>query len=284
MADLAGKTCIVTGASSGIGTATAHGLARRGAALALVGRDRTRLEAVAGQCREAGAGPVRTYQADFAELAQVRDLADALLEDWPRVDVLVNNAALVLQRREQTVDGYEKVFAVNHMAPYLLTRLLLDRVVASAPARIVNVASDAHTFGPLEPDDYMSTRDFKPLKVYGRSKLANILFTVELARRLEGTGVLVNCLHPGFVSTGLARDHRLGVLFLKVARWFPGVKSPSDGAETTLFLAAEPVEVSGEYFVNRSVHPTKDYAKDPVTARRLWDDSARLVGLDHPPS
>ena len=280
MTQLAGKTCIVTGASSGIGTATAVGLAARGASLALVGRDGARLEAVAEDCRRAGAPLVRVYKADFAELAQVRDLADSLLEDWPRIDVLVNNAALVLQHREETVDGYEKVFAVNHLAPYLLTRLLLDRLVASAPSRVVNVASDAHGFGALDPDDYMSTRQFKPLKVYGRSKLANILFTVELARRLEGTGVTANCLHPGFVSTGLARDNKIGVAFLKLARFFPGVKSPSDGAETTLHLAADPVDVSGEYFVDGKVHPTKDYAKDPVMARRLWDDSAQLVGLD----
>ena len=280
MTQLTGKTCIVTGASSGIGTATAVGLARLGASLGLVGRDGGRLEAVAEDCRTAGAADVKTYKADFAELAQVRDLADQLLEDWPRLDVLINNAALVLQHREETVDGYEKVFAVNHLAPYLLTRLLLDRVVDSAPSRIINVASDAHTFGALEPDDYMSTRAYKPMKVYGRSKLANILFTVELARRLEGTGVTANCLHPGFVSTGLARDNRLGVAFLKIARFFPGVRNPDDGASSTLFLATAPVEVSGEYFFNSKVHPTKDYAKDPVMAQRLWDDSAKLVGLD----
>jgi NAD(P)-dependent dehydrogenase (short-subunit alcohol dehydrogenase family) len=276
--ELAGKACIVTGASSGIGTATAFGLARLGASLALVGRDSVRLEAVASSCREAGAVDVKSYQADFSELDQVRALADELLADCPRIDVLVNNAALALQHREETVDGYEKVFAVNHLAPYLLTRLLLDRLVASAPSRIVNVASDAYTFGAMEPDDYMSTRSFRPLKVYGRSKLANILFTSELARRLEGTGVTANCLHPGFVSTGLARDNKLGVLFLKLAK--PFIKSPADGAETTLFLASEPVTVSGEYFVDRKAHQTKDYAQDPAMARRLWDDSARLVGLD----
>jgi NAD(P)-dependent dehydrogenase (short-subunit alcohol dehydrogenase family) len=278
MRDMAGKACIVTGASSGIGSATALGLARRGADLAVVGRDEARLEAIAAACREAGAGDVRTYRADFAVLDEVRGLADQLLADWPRIDVLINNAALVLQHREETPDGYEKVFAVNHLAPYLLTRLLLDRLVASAPSRIVNVASDAHTFGPMEPDDYMSTHSYKPLKVYGRSKLANILFTVELATRLEGSGVTVNCLHPGFVSTGLARDHKVGVLFLKLAR--PFIKSPADGAETTLSLACDPVEVSGEYFVDGKVHHTKDYAKDPAMAARLWHDSAHLVGLD----
>jgi NAD(P)-dependent dehydrogenase (short-subunit alcohol dehydrogenase family) len=277
MTQLAGKSCIVTGASSGIGSATAVGLARLNASLALVGRDGARLEAVAERCRDAGTGEVRTYKADFGDLERVRGLADELLDDWPRIDVLVNNAALVLQHREVTIDGYERVFAVNHLAPYLLTRLLLDRIVESAPARIINVASDAHGFGPMDPDDYMSTRSFKPMKVYGRSKLANILFTVELARRLEGTGVTANCLHPGFVSTGLARDNKLGVLFLKLAR--PFIKSASDGAETTVHLASEPVTVSGEYFVDCEVHPTKDYAKDPEMARRLWEDSARLVGL-----
>jgi retinol dehydrogenase-14 len=280
MADMAGKACIVTGASSGIGTATALGLSRRGAKLAVVGRDGARLEAVAQQCREAGSPEVKAYKADFAELEQVRTLADALLEDWPVIDVLINNAALVLQHRETTVDGYEKVFAVNHLAPYLLTRLLLDRVSGSAPSRIVNVASDAHTFGAMEPDDYMSTASYKPMKVYGRSKLANILFTVELASRMQGSGVTVNCLHPGFVSTGLARDNKIAVLFLKVAKLFPGVKSPDSGAKDTLMLACDPITTMGEYYANGKIHETKDYARDPAMAKRLWDDSAKLVGLD----
>jgi NAD(P)-dependent dehydrogenase (short-subunit alcohol dehydrogenase family) len=274
---MTGKTCVVTGASAGIGTATARGLAQRGASLALVGRDSARLEAVASACRELGAPEVATYVCDFAALDNVRELADSLLEDLPRIDVLINNAALVMQRREETVDGYEKVFAVNHLAPYLLTRLLLDRLVASAPSRIVNVSSDAHTFGEMEPDDYMSTKGYKPLKVYGRSKLANILFTVELAGRLTGTGVTVNCLHPGFVSTSLGRDNKLGLLFVKVVS--PFIKKPADGASTVLHLACEEVVESGEYFVDGKVHPTKPYAKDLIMASRLWDDSAELVGL-----
>ena len=165
--------------------------------MALVGRDAARLDGGRRCLSRAGRREVRTYACDFAALDNVRELADSLLDDLPRIDVLINNAALVLQRREETVDGYEKVFAVNHLAPYLLTRLLLDRLVASAPARIVNVSSDAHTFGALEPDDYMSTRGFKPLKVYGRSKLANILFTVELAGGSKGTGVTVELPAPG---------------------------------------------------------------------------------------
>lgn len=275
--EMSGKTCVVTGASAGIGTATARGLAQRGASLALVGRDLGRLESVASECRSDGAADVRVYPCDFAALDNVRELADSLLDDLPRIDVLINNAALVLQKREETVDGFEKVFAVNHLAPYLLTRLLLDRVVASAPARIVNVSSDAHTFGALEPDDYMSTRTYKPLKVYGRSKLANILFTVELAGRLAGTGVTVNCLHPGFVSTSLGRDSKLGLLFVKLAS--PFIKKPADGAATVLHLACDEVTENGEYFVDSKVHATKDYARDLVMASRLWDDSAELVGL-----
>jgi retinol dehydrogenase-14 len=279
MTQMTGKTCVVTGASAGIGEATALGLARRGADLALVGRDAARLERVAQECRTAGAGVVRTYVADFAVLDQVRALAADLLADLPRIDVLVNNAALALQHREVTVDGYEKVFAVNHLAPYLLTRLLLDRVVASAPSRVVVVASDAHAFGPMEPGDYMSTRSFKPLKVYGRSKLANILFTVELAKRLEGAGVTVNCLHPGFVSTSLGRDNKLAAVVLRAARVLPFVKSPEGGAALTLQLACDPVTASGEYWSDGKVTATKAYAKDPATAKRLWDDSAQLVGL-----
>lgn len=275
--DMSGKTCVVTGASAGIGTATATGLARRGASLVLVGRDTSRLEAVRRQCLSAGAASVAVHSCDFASLEAVRELALTLLDEQPRIDVLINNAALVLQRREETVDGYEKVFAVNHLAPYLLTRLLLDRLVESAPARIVNVASDAHGFGELDPTDYMSTRSYRPMKVYGRSKLANILFTVELAARLEGTGVTANAVHPGFVSTSLARDNKLGALFLRLAR--PFIKSPADGAETTLVVACDDVGVSGAYFADGRVAAPKPYATDPVMARRLWDDSAELVGL-----
>jgi NAD(P)-dependent dehydrogenase (short-subunit alcohol dehydrogenase family) len=275
---MSGKTCIVTGASAGIGTATARGLAERGASLALVGRDSSRLSAVAAECSSLTSGSVTSYVCDFAALENVRDLAVTLLDELPRIDVLINNAALVVQRREVTVDGYEKMFAVNHLAPYLLTRLLLDRLVESAPARIVNVSSDAHTFGPLYPDDYMSEDGrFRPLKVYGRSKLANILFTLELAKRLEGTGVTANCLHPGFVNTSLGRDNKLGLLFVKLAG--PFIKKPAEGADTVLMLACEDVAENGRYFADREVTATKPYAKDPVMAERLWNDSAELVGL-----
>ena len=279
MASMSGKTVVVTGATAGIGSATAVGLARLGADLALVGRDATRMDAVSAECRRAGAGSVRGYLADFAVLAEVRSLAASLLADLPRIDVLVNNAGLVSQHRAETVDGYERVFAVNHLAPYLLTRLLCDRIVESAPSRIVVVASDAYTFGELNPDDWMSTASYKPMKVYGRSKLANMLFTHTLAERLAGTGVSVNCLHPGFVSTSLARDNRLGALFLKAAR--PFIRSPEKGAATSLLLATEPIggSVSGAYFSDGVRKDTLPRATDAAMARRLWDDSAALVGL-----
>jgi NAD(P)-dependent dehydrogenase (short-subunit alcohol dehydrogenase family) len=276
-AEMAGKTCIVTGATAGIGEEIAKGLARRGATVAVVGRDEERLAAVAKECQELGAPMAHAYRADFAVLEDVRDLALRLLEDLPRVDVLVNNAGLIVQRRQETVDGHELIFQVNQLSPYLLTRLLLDRLVASAPARVVWTASDSHEFGPLHTDDYMSTRGFKPLKAYGRSKLANILTTAELARRLQGTGVTANCFHPGFVSTSIGRDHPLGIAFLKLAR--PFIKSPKQGADTGVFLATDDVAENGQYFYKRKVHPTKNDALDPALSARVWDDCAALVGL-----
>ncbi len=278
MTDMTGKTCVVTGASAGIGEALAKGLAARGASLALVARDERRLEQVAAACRAAGAPDVQVYACDFASLAQVRELAVRLLDDVPRIDVLCNNAGLTLTHRQETEDGYEKTFAVNHLAPYLLTRLLTDRLVASAPARVVITASDSHEFGPIDPDDYMSTKKYSPLKVYGRSKLANILFATELAERLSGTGVTVNCFHPGFVATSIGRDHLLGRLVMKVLK--PFIKSPEQGADTGLWLATADVPGNGKYFVKRTVHAVKNDAQDPKLAQRVWEDSARLVGLD----
>src|SRR5690349_20776196 len=180
MTQMAGKTCIVTGGTAGIGAALAYGLAKRGATLAIVGRDEDRLASVAKECEELGAPAVGTYRCDFASLDDVRDLSVRLLDDLARIDVLLNNAGLIVQKRAESKDGNELIFAVNHLAPYLLTRLLLDRLVASAPARIVTTASDAHEFGPINPDDYMSTSGFKPLRVYGKSKAGNILMTVSL--------------------------------------------------------------------------------------------------------
>jgi NAD(P)-dependent dehydrogenase (short-subunit alcohol dehydrogenase family) len=277
MTQMSEKTCVVTGASAGIGAALAKGLAAQGATLALVARDKDRLAEVAEECQRLGAPAVETYSCDFASLDAVRDLAARLLDELPRIDVLVNNAGGVVQKRRLTVDGYEHIFAVNHLAPYLLTRLLLDRLVASGPARVVTTASDAHEFGPIDPDDYMSTQRFRPLKVYGRSKLANILMTTQLATVLEGTGVTATCFHPGFVSTSIGRDNPIGVILLKVLR--PFIKSPAQGADTGVWLATTDAVDNGAYYVKRTVHTVKNDGQDAALAQRVWDDSAALVGL-----
>ena len=272
------RVCVLTGASAGIGAATVVEIARRGYDVALTGRSAERLEEVADRCRAHGA-TARTYAVDVAELDSVRDLAKQLLTDWPRIDVLVNNAALVTQGRHLTPDGHEQVFAVNHLAPYLLTRLLQDRLVESAPSRVVVVASDAYKFDQLDPDDYMSETRWQPMKVYGRSKLCNLLFAYELQKRLEGTGVAVSTVHPGFVSTSLGRDNRIAALVLKLIK--PLIRTPEKGARTSVALATEELGASGgaRFHVDGKVVELDPRATDPVMAERLWDDSARLVGL-----
>jgi retinol dehydrogenase-14 len=271
--------CVVTGASAGIGAATVVEIARRGYDVALTGRDEQRLEQVADRCRALGA-TARTYRLDASRLDEVRGLASALLDDWPRLDVLVNNAGMAVQERVLTEDGYERVFAVNHLAPYLLTRLLLDRLASSAPSRVVVVASDAYKFDELDPDDYHSEQRWQPMKAYGRSKLCNLLFAQELARRVEGSGICVSSLHPGFVSTSLGRDNRIAAFVLGLIR--PLIRSPEKGARTVVMLATEPAGTvgGGAYFVDGKQKDLEPRATDPVLARRLWDDSARMVGLE----
>jgi NAD(P)-dependent dehydrogenase (short-subunit alcohol dehydrogenase family) len=281
MADLAGRTCLVTGATSGIGEETALGLARRGARVVIVGRSRQRGErSLARICAESGNDAARLLLADLASLAEIRRLAQQVLEACPRLQLLVNNAALVTLRRTTTVDGFETMFAVNHLAYFALTNLLLERLVASAPARIVSVASNAHRYGRIDLDDLQSERRFGPMHSYGRTKFANILFTTELARRLEGTGVTANCLHPGGVATRLGRDNgllgRLATGLLK-----PFLLSPARGAACSLHLATAPEleGVSGRYFAKlRETRPSPG-AQDPELARRLWQLSAELTGL-----
>ncbi len=203
-----GRVCVVTGASSGIGRATARALARLGATLALVGRDRGRgEETVAALRAESGSAAVALFLADLSSQAEIRRLGAELCDRYPAIHVLVNNAGVVNLRRSTTADGIETVFAVNHLAYFLLTHLLLARLRASAPARIVNVASDAHRFGRIDLDDLGHARRYRAMRVYGASKLANILFTYELARRLDGTGVTANCLHPGAVATRLGQNN-----------------------------------------------------------------------------
>ena len=278
-----GKTCLITGATSGIGRATAHALALRGAHVALVGRDPARTEALAAAIRRRSGNPaVDLLVADLSSLAEVRQLAADVLERYPQLDVLYNNAGALFATRLLTVDGYEQTFALNHLAPFLLTNLLGERLIASGPARIITTASAAHLGQHLDLDDPMYEHHaYRGYQAYGRSKLANILFTVELARRLAATGVTANALHPGFVASGFARNnglaYRAGMTLLR-----PVMISPERGAQTAIYLATSPaVEgVTGKYFAkSRPVTPSAA-ARDEATARRLWDLSARLTGLE----
>jgi retinol dehydrogenase-12 len=276
------KICVVTGANSGIGLEIVRGLARQGETVVLVGRDERRLADARAQVqRDTGSEQLDVLLADFAALDSVRACAAAFRERYDRLDVLVNNAGLVLNRREVTRDGYEKTLQINHLAPFLLTGLLLDRVEASAPARIVNVSSDAHRAGRLDFDDLQSERSYRAFRVYGTTKLCNVLFTIELARRLEGSGVTANAVHPGFVRTNFGRNnagpYRASIKLLQnlVAL------SPQQGAQTPLYVATSPeVEaVTGRYFVKCQVQVPAGAARDAETARRLWAVSEQLTGL-----
>jgi retinol dehydrogenase 12 len=269
------QVIVVTGASSGIGAAAARELAARGALVVPVGRDLRRLEAIG---RRLDSEPL---QADFSSLVSVRRLAAELLERHPRIDALVNNAGLVAAKRTLTADGFELTFAVNHLAPFLLTALLSERLRASSPARVVTTSSDAHRSAVLDLDDLQGERGWSTWSAYSRSKLANILFTRALARRLEGTGVTANCLHPGVIRTRLGRGARLPIRAgWRVASTF--FASPARGAATIVYLASAPAAaaISGAYFVDsRPVTPSAQ-AQDDGLAEQLWERSAELVGLE----
>ena len=273
------NTCIVTGASSGIGKETAVALARSGAHVAIVCRTRESGERTVTEIRHRGRNPaVSLFVADLASQRAVRGLASEFGDALPRVDVLVNNAGLTLRERVLTPEGLETTFAVNHLAYFLLTHLLEPKLVASAPSRVVNVASNAHRWGTLRFDDLMGAKAYDGWKAYAQSKLANIVFTYELARRLEGTGVTANCLHPGFVATGFANAGPVTIRFLsRLGRRF--LSSPAKGAVTSIYLASSPeVEgVSGKYFVGRRESRSSKASYDEAVAGRLWQVSEELT-------
>ncbi len=286
MPDMQGKTVVVTGANSGIGFETAAALASMGARVLLTARnaDKGRAAVAAITQRTQGESRVQLVVFDLADLGSVRRGAAEILEQTPRIDVLVNNAGLVLSERAETVDGFESTFATNHLGPFLLTNLLLDRLRASTPSRVVNVASTAHNTARkgIPFDDLQSTRHYRGMRVYGQSKLANILFTLELARRCEGRGVTANSLHPGTVRSGYGGggDARGFLAFgIKIAS--PFFLSPAKGARTSVYLASSPeVEnVSGRYFVKCKPRSPRRWAQDEDAARRLWEVSEELVGL-----
>ena len=282
---LKGKTCMITGASSGLGRVTAIELARMGATLVLVCRDRTRGENVTGEVRELTGNPaVSLMLADLSVQQSIRNLAAEFLARGEPLHVLVNNAGVFNLKRSLTADGIEAVFAINHLSYFMLTLLLVDRIKQSAPARIVNVASNAHRWGSINFDDLGGARSYRSSRIYGQSKLANILFTYELARRLEGTGVTVNCLHPGAVATGLgANNGALAKLLMPVIGLF--MRSPEQGAATQIYLAASPEVqgVSGKYFVDCQPAQSNQESYDTAVARRLWEVSAEMTGVGTAP-
>jgi NAD(P)-dependent dehydrogenase (short-subunit alcohol dehydrogenase family) len=276
-----GRVCVVTGASSGIGKAAALGLARLRAHVVLVCRNQARADATQAAIREAtGNTTVDVVLADLSSQAEIHRLAQALLARYPQLHVLINNAGVLNWRRAVSVDGIESVFAVNHLAYFLLTNLLLERLAASAPARVINVASDAHTWAPSQLDDLQSERRYQPFRVYGQSKLCNILFTRELARRLDGTRVTVNAVHPGGVATGLGMNNGWWATLIAGALK-PFILSPEQGADTVLYLAtaAEVDGVTGKYFEKRREQQPSRLALDDGEAQRLWRVSADLTGV-----
>ena len=284
---MAGKTVLVTGGTGGIGKATAIGLARLGARVGITGRDSTRAEAAADAIRTvSGNAAVDAYAADMSSQAEVRRLAQDVLDAYPKLDVLVNNVGGFWTTRHVTADGLEHTFAVNHLAPFLLTDLLLNRLKASAPARIVTLSSGAQAMGRIDFDDLQGQRSYSGQRAYSQSKLANVMFTYELARRLEGSGVTATVLHPGVVRTAFgaedkARWHRL---FLPLVR--PFMKTTDRGAETSIYLASalEVDGVSGGYFVNRKPKKSGQDSYDTAAQRRLWQVSGELVGLAPAPT
>lgn len=277
-----GSTVLVTGGTGGIGLATAAGLAGLGARVGIVGRDRGRGEAAATSIRaEAAGAEVDVFVADLSAQSEVRRLAGEVLAAYRRLDVLVNNVGGYWAHRHTTADGLERTFAVNHLAPYLLTRLLLGRLVDSAPARVVTVSSGAQAMGRIDLDDLQGEHRYRGQRAYNQSKLANVLFTYELARRLAGTGVTANVLHPGVVDTGFGREDSgawMGLL-LPVVRRF--LKTPAQGAATSVHLASSPdvAGVSGRYFADRTARKSSRRSYDEQLARRLWEVSAELTGL-----
>jgi NAD(P)-dependent dehydrogenase (short-subunit alcohol dehydrogenase family) len=275
-----GRVCLVTGGNAGIGEATAAGLARLGADVTIVSRDAAKGKAAADRIKADTGRRVRVLPGDLGSLAGVRALAERVRDALPRLHVLVNNAGLLATERRETPDGFELTFGVNHLAPFLLTNLLLDRLVESGTARVVNVSSALYARGALDFEDLQMEKGFDGFKAYARSKMCNVLFTRELARRLEGRGATANSLHPGVVRTGLADDAK-GLVGRGMRLVQPLLTSPAKGARTSIHLAAshDVATVSGAYFVNCRARKVTRYARKPEHARLLWTVSERLTGL-----
>ncbi len=279
-----GRICLITGGTNGIGKSTALELARRGATVVIVGRNAQKTAEVVEEIRAAsGNRAVDSLLGDLSSQQDVRHLADEFKRKYAHLHVLLNNAGGVFMQRQLSVDGIEMTFALNHLAYFLLTNLLLDTLRASAPARIICVSSNAHSGGKIEFDNLQGERKYDA-SMYGNSKLANILFTRELSRRLEGSGVSANALHPGFVNTGFGQNNP-GILMKMIRAVVPLVaRSPEKGAQTSIYLASSPdvAGVTGQYFHDSHVIPAAPQASDMAVAKKLWDVSAAMVHLAVP--
>ncbi|HSP80693.1 MAG TPA: SDR family oxidoreductase [Myxococcaceae bacterium] len=280
--NMEGKVCLITGATSGIGLESARALAQQGASVVLVGRDEGRGKAALAEVRRTvPEAKLELMLADFTRLDTVRQLAADFQSRHARLDVLLNNAGLIIDRRKVTPDGFEATFATNHLAHFVLTNLLLEALKASGPARVVNVSSEAHRFGSLAfLEDLQAERGYLGMRVYGNSKLANILFTLELAKRLAGTQVTTNSLHPGTVRTGFGHNTE-GIFRHLVKLASPFMLSAEGGARTSVYLASSPeVEgVSGRYFIRcKEARGTRAF-RDAAAATRLWEKSVELTGV-----
>ena len=278
---MGGKTVLITGGTSGIGKASAVALAAMGANVVIVGRNPERGEAALQDIKaQSHSESVELMLADLSVQSEVRRLAEEFLGRHDRLDVLANNAGLVHSRRTETDDGMETTLAINHLAPFLLTDLLLDRLKQSAPSRVITISSEAERMGKMNFEDIQSRQKYRGFPVYGMTKLANIMFTYELAERLKGTFVTANCLHPGPVSTNFGKNNGGPMaLFFRLGK--PFMRSPEQGADTLIWLAssADVDGVSGKYFSDRKEIEAKDIAYDPSARRRLWEISEELTGL-----
>ena len=277
-----GKTIVATGATSGIGEVAALALAGLGARIVFIARDEARAQATLRklEAKAPGLGH-RMHLADLSSIAETRKVGAAIAMSEPRIDVLINNAGAMFADRRVTPEGLELTFALNHMAYFVLTEALREKLIASAPARIVSTASDAHQGASLDFSDLQSAKGYSGFKVYGRSKLANILFTRELARRLAGTGVTANCLHPGFVATRFG--HSAGGWTARVVPFLQAFAiSPEKGADTIVYLASSPevANTTGAYFVKRKITAPSRAAQDDAEAKKLWEASEALAGAE----
>ena len=279
---MGGKIVVITGGTGGIGKATATGLATLGARVGITGRDPARAEQAAADIRAASGNPaVDAFAADMTSQNELRQLAAVVLEAYPRLDVLVNNVGGFWAHRHSTADGLERTFALNHLAPFLLTNLLLDRLKASAPARVITVSSGAQSMGRIEFDDLQGARSYSGQRAYNQSKLANVMFTNELARRLHGTRVMANSLHPGVVRTNFGAEDQAWffTVISRVVR--PLLKTPAQGAQTSIYLASTPdlADVTGQFFTNGKPKRANRVAYDIDMTARLWQVSSELVSM-----